>query len=1435
MNETGQDPADALPLPLARQLDQACNRFEAAWRNGERPDVEAFVAGVAEEVRGPLRQELARLDSYYRSLRDTPRGEPTVEDFKAAASVTRPPAIPGYEILAELGRGGMGVVYKVRQTSVNRLVALKMILAGGHAGQTQLARFLAEAEAVAQLEHPNLVRLYEVGQHDGLPYFTMEFVAGGSLSQRLDGTPLPATEAARLVEQLAQGMDYAHQRGIVHRDLKPGNVLLQESGVRNQGSGVRKQESGKKDAADTLTLTSGSWIPKVTDFGLAKRVETGEGMTATGAVLGTPSYMAPEQAEGKAKEVGPAADIYALGAILYQCLTGRPPFRGPAPLDTIRQVIGDEPVPPARLNPTVPRDLETICLKCLQKDPRKRYADAGELARDLHRFQAGEPIQARPVGRLERAVRWVRKRPATAALLALVTLFLVGGVAGLFWYQQQRLAGLVHQQGVDNEIARALDDAEQLPVEIHRQLADPVEFFELLSDIESWKTTLDRARAAWERADRLTAANPGVLDPALLTRVQTVAGQRDADEADWRLAKKLDDIRLQAAILVTGKYDPAKADPNYIEFFGRLGFDFDNGDPAAMAQRLRDHRLRYVLVAALDHWGQVLDQSDTSPGVARRMPRVLRTARLADPDPWRDQVRDPNNWKNRELLAKLARDIDYSRQSPQVVGLLGVHFGRQSQERVALLRNALLHHPRDFWLNYDLGSATKDLAEQIGCYRAALAIRPKSSATYNNLGKVLDDMNDADGAIRHYEKAIAIDPSFAAAHNNLGGSFYAHKKDLKGAIRCYKEAIRLDPKLAPAYYNLGIPLRDLKDWDGAIKACEKAIALKANYGEAYRDLALALEGKNDLDGAIRNYEKAIAINPDDLRAHGNLGNALRAKKDFDRAIRHYEKVIAIDPNDAGGHNNLGLVFLENKKDLKRAIVHLEKAIAIDPNDAGVHTNLGNAFGEKKDFEKAVKHYEKAIDLDPTSVDAHSGLSSILRLKNDLDGAIRHGEKAIAINPNLAVPHNILGRALLAKNQLDRAVEQFEKAIAIDASRAEYHRNLGAVLAQKHNMPEAIRHLNKALDLDPNDVDAHYNLGLVLMLKKDFDGALRHYEKAVAIDPQHAEATCNLGLTYREKGEFEKAVAFLKRGHELGSAQPGWHYPSEQWLKHSQQLLAADRKLSAILRGQAQAAGWQEQLFLADLCWRYKQQYAAAAGFYAQGLAANPKVTSNPEWQLRWRAAICAAQAGAAQGKDAAKLDHQAKSKLRQQALDWLQADLDLYDKALQSLASEQDTLLMVLAVNHLAQWQRDPALASVRDDKALAALSADEQKMWRQLWSHAADLAKKAREAFHEATRKGKLSATKREEAHTVKLQAGKIVIIDMESPQFDTYLRLEDDRGKILAENDDISPDNLNSRLVFTVARDGAYRIIATSYQQRGQGDYTLTIRELKASGPKN
>jgi serine/threonine protein kinase/tetratricopeptide (TPR) repeat protein len=337
-----------------------------------------------------------------------------------------PPAVAGYEILGELGRGGMGVVYEARQKGLNRRVALKMIRAGADAGPHELARFKAEAEAVARLHHPHIVQIHEIGEVEGRPYFSLEFVAGGSLAQQLDGTPWPAQAAAHLVETLARAVHHAHQQGIIHRDLKPGNILLQM-----QNAECRMQNE-KPDSAFCI-LHSAFCIPKVTDFGLAKRLDSAAGQTQSGDILGTPSYMAPEQAEGRTGAGDARTDVYALGAILYELLTGRPPFRGVSALDTLVLVRSQEPVPLSRLQPGVPRDLETICLHCLQKDSAKRYVSAEALAQDLGHFLAGEPIQARPVGPAVRLLRWCRRKPLVASLAAGLMLVFLAGFGGVTW------------------------------------------------------------------------------------------------------------------------------------------------------------------------------------------------------------------------------------------------------------------------------------------------------------------------------------------------------------------------------------------------------------------------------------------------------------------------------------------------------------------------------------------------------------------------------------------------------------------------------------------------------------------------------------------------------------------------------------------------------------------------------------------------------------------------------------------------------------------------------------------------------------------------------------------------------------------------------------------------------------------------------------------
>jgi WD40 repeat protein len=388
---------------------------------GDLPGAEEYERRFP-HLAAPLRMQLA----FHRAVDDPSKGARTfVAPAGTFARVPRGgPRIAGHEIVAELGRGGMGVVYQAWQTGLNRLVAVKMVLAGRGADAGDLIRFRAEAEAIGRMDHPGIVNIYSLGEQDGCPYYTMEFVDGGSLAQKLDGTPRAPRTAAELMERVALAAHAAHQRGIIHRDLKPGNILLACS-----AQGVRL------DAGAT------SYLPKIGDFGLAKIFTGGsESPTVTGSILGTPSYMAPEQARGSGPAVSPATDVYALGAVLYELLTGHPPFKACTPAETLLQVLESDPVPPRRLQPAVPRDLEIVCLQCLAKDPRKRYGGADELAADLRRFLLGQPVRARPVGVVERTLKWAKRRPAVATLLLLMIATAGLGFALVTWQWREALA-----------------------------------------------------------------------------------------------------------------------------------------------------------------------------------------------------------------------------------------------------------------------------------------------------------------------------------------------------------------------------------------------------------------------------------------------------------------------------------------------------------------------------------------------------------------------------------------------------------------------------------------------------------------------------------------------------------------------------------------------------------------------------------------------------------------------------------------------------------------------------------------------------------------------------------------------------------------------------------------------------------------------------------
>jgi serine/threonine-protein kinase len=813
-----------------------------------------------EEVCASCPELLSQVRARWRKLRRLRDGLdelfPTSPDLAASRPPIPPegtslPQVPGYEVQGELGRGGMGVVYKARHLRLQRTVALKMLLAGAHAELSGRERFQREAEAVAALRHPNIVQVFDVGEVDNRPYFTMEFVEGGSLAERIRGVPQPARQAAELVATLADAVHAAHQGGIVHRDLKPANVLLTSDGT-----------------------------PKVTDFGLARRLEGNEGLTISGTPVGTPSYMSPCQARGD-RDVGPATDVWALGAILYELLTGRPPFHAESATATLQQVVSDDPVPPARLNARVPRDLETICLKCLEKEPAARYASAQALADDLRRFGRGEPIEARPLRWPGRLLRWARRRPTAAALwvtLPLAALLALVQAGGWWLEARQRAAN-----------ARA----------VHEHLDGVAQ----LAEVSAW----EQARALLNRAEGRLAQGS---TPELRLRADRLA-------ADLDLATRLEKIRLRQPPPIDGHSYSVATDQEFEAAFRDAGLADGQADPDGVAARVRASCVHRSIVAALDDWA-------SRTQTPARLTWCLEVARRADTDAdgWRDRVRDPKAWQDRAVLAELAATVPAKGQPPFLLVALGRALEYRGGDAVPLYRRVLAEYPDDLWANMYLGNVLlkRDPKEAIGHFRAALAVRPKSASMTNNLAVGLRAAGRLDEAIACYERALRLDPGSALTHNNLGLAL-RDKGKLDDAQASFERAIAAEPNFFGAHMNLGNLLRRKKEPARATECYLQAARLAPQDARPHYSLGLLLAEQRQIEEAIRHYQKAVQLNPRFYQAHSNLGRLLTEQGRLDEAIRHLQAAVAIEPGDTLSQKNLGQAL--RKKGLPdRALPHL---------------------------------------------------------------------------------------------------------------------------------------------------------------------------------------------------------------------------------------------------------------------------------------------------------------------------------------------------------------------------------------------------------------------------------------------------------------------------------------------------------------------------------
>jgi tetratricopeptide (TPR) repeat protein len=1032
------------------RLEEAVVAYFEAVESGHTPDRSQWAARYP-EVAAELAEFFAsqdQVDSWTAPLREVARAASTDQrDRNLTQGATPGPAaafsggiVGDYELLEEIARGGMGVVFKARQISAGRTVALKMILAGPYASPADLQRFRAEAEAAAQLDHPNIVPLYGVGEDNGRPYFSMKLIEGGSLAHRTVQSPrMEIRGLVKLVATVARALHHAHQRGIIHRDLKPANILLDADGE-----------------------------PHLTDFGLAKRLTPRPGpfdppLTQSGAVVGTLTYMAPEQAGGQ-RGVTTAADVYSLGVILYEMLTGQPPFRGSDPLETLHQVLEAEPAPPRSSHPHVERDLETICLKCLRKEPARRYASALALAEDLERFLAGEPILARRVTPWERVLKWTKRRPAVAALVLVTTAALAGLTA----------AGLLYQAGQARQEAR-----ERQRIEGRR-----AEALELLWKARAAATTEQWPDAKLALASALTLAGsePALAElhgqaERLLAETDRKLAEQEAlrrARANYRTFFQKRDDALFHGTLFTGVDLPVQsqemdlavhllatrqaAEEALALFGGEAGTPLALDSSYSPREKAEITSGCYELLLVLAE-AVARDDSHKPEAQARGALRLLdRAAQLGPPTRayhlrrarYLEELGDGAGAAQERVRAAAvqpASALDYF--------LLGDDRQRRGRpaEAQADFQNALRLQPDHFWARYFLAvcylrtQRPGDARAARDCLTACLSRRPEQPKgavllwLYVLRGFAHGQLHEFAAAEADFQKALELEPAedarYAIAVHR--GVLCIRQGQPAQAVAELRHAIGLKPHQFQAYVDLAKAYHLGKQHDQALEQLDEGIRLAEKLAEArelerpvlallYHSRAQLRVDRQELAAALRDFERALAAAPS-ANAHAERGNVLHLRRRDREAVTEFEAALRLRPDfvevyrwQAGAFVELG-AYREAARSIDQ---YLEKGGKPLPD---VYRTRGLIRAKLENYPGAIADYTQALTLAPDAATyAYRGWTYLatdapLLARSDFADAIR-------LQPKNGDAHNGHGYARVRLGQYREAVVDAEMALRL---------------------------------------------------------------------------------------------------------------------------------------------------------------------------------------------------------------------------------------------------------------------------------------------------------------------------------------------------------------------------------------------------------------------
>lgn len=1058
-------------------------------------------------------------------------------------------AIGDYQIHGKLAQGGMGMILRAFDPAFDRWLAVKVGLPNRNRSDLN-DRFTEEAQLTGKLQHPGIPPVHVLGTlPDGRPYFSMKLIEGETLSDVLRSRKV-GEELPRLLgifSHICDTVAYAHSRNVIHRDLKPANIMVGAFGeVQVMDWGLAKElharsprpEPNSKskegdppsptstnapstaDMASEITLSLDSRLPEAND---AQPL-----LTMPGDILGTPKYMAPEQARGDLAAIGTASDVFGLGAILCEILTGQPPYSGGTVMETLRQAeAGDWAEAARRLEEmNVDPPLLELTHRCLAQAPEGRFADAGELAERMHRYleEVAERLKEADVLRAKAEVaiveeqkrsQLVRQRTRLGLSLGLAVtlllLVLLGSLAGYQSLRANRIAEQVRMEEQRNarrdrinaEVQEALSAANEAHDSLRAQLASVSQANRLMSDVDNWLVRVESVRALVERAKRVARADAELLNVEIRQSLNRLHDALLRDEQAVEIAKRFDDLR-QLSFTPSRTNNHAWIAEQYELIFADLGIDIESLTLAAwheFLQGTQGTRLDRVLIAALDDWSMrqaFLDNPERHLEIAQLLAAI-------DPDAWRDRLRHPRAASDRALIEELAGELDPTKQSPSVLRNLVFAMKGLDLDCRPTLHTALLAYPDDYYLINLLAFEVDAVEERVHCFRILTAIRPDSAISWCNLASALLELDDPTGVVS-IRRALELDPEYADAYASLG-VYYANNNDADNAIRTFRKAIELQPDRSIAHHNLGEQLLQQGRLEEAIQAFEQSLAItrldpRNNEGTvplaerrslSFRGIGRAHIMLGQPEQAVEPLRTALELNPADKDGWGCLVDAHKELKQPQEARRSLDRMIALDSDDLWAWQQL----------------------------ASLVRDYGPRAGSTQDLERAL---ERIFELDPSDKEAANNLGVIKIQQGRIEDAVRVFRAVVAQHPNHPGSLANLAMSLMQSGEVDEGLQILKKAKDLEPALApNYWISIGVLHARRQEWAEAEVAYQKVIELRPADVQQAINLALSMANQYKFGEAVDVLEQVQRRVPAHPRLTRYLNQLQESQARAKKAT------------------------------------------------------------------------------------------------------------------------------------------------------------------------------------------------------------------------------------------------------------------------------------------------------------------------